>query len=145
MTTLHFRAYKLAHFQKWLRAAPGTSSGGFLFSQPRTKARCWDMDQPNTSTDHLKDQQALRERLARLEERVQLGSQYDRSANYQAWSGLQMQMDELRAEVRLRGYGQPLGSIAWFKILAAVLLPYLALLLTGSIEFAHKVAAVPGL
>lgn len=87
----------------------------------------------------------MRERLTRLEEIVRLGAQYDRNANYQAWAGLQMQMDELRSEVRMRGFGQPLGLIAWLKIMAAILLPYLALLLTGSIEIAHKIASVPAL
>lgn len=98
------------------------------------------MDQ-GTSTD----QQALRERLTRLEEIVRLGAEHDRERNYQAWMGLQGQMSALQHEVRLRGYGQPLGLVAWLKVMLAILLPYLALLMTGSIEFAHKIAAVPGL
>ena len=84
----------------------------------------------------------MSERLARLEERFVLTTQYDRSANYQAWARLQDQINGLRGEIRLRGYGQPLGMAAWLKIMAAVLLPYLALLLTGSIHIAQKVAAV---
>lgn len=103
------------------------------------------MEQDRTSTDRAGDQQHLRERLTRLEEIVRLGVEYDRERNYQAWMGLQGQITDLRREMNFRGYGQPLGMAAWLKVLLAILLPYLALLLTGSIEFAHKVAAVPGL
>lgn len=73
---------------------------------------------------------------------MRLGSQYDRNANYQAWAGLQMQVDELRYQLSRRGFGRPLSTVAWLKIMAAVLLPYLALLATGSIHLAQKVAAV---
>lgn len=102
------------------------------------------MDQQEApSTDA--DMSAIRERLSRLEERVRLTGDYDRAANWQAWHGLQVQMNHLRSEMQLRGFGQPLGMIAWLKILLAILLPYLALLLTGSIEIAHKVASIPAL
>lgn len=104
------------------------------------------MDQPNTSTDLAREAQNLRERLARLEEIVRLGAQYDRERNYQAWAGLQMQMDGLIAEVRAREHANPIGTAGWLKVMLAILLPYLALLMTGSIKVAQKVAAVaPGL
>ncbi len=98
------------------------------------------MDHVSASTDQ--DIQSLRERLTRLEEIVRLGAQYDRERNYQAWAGLQMQVDGLTAEVAGQAHASPIGTAGWLKVLVAILLPYLALLLTGSIKIAQNVAAV---
>ena len=100
------------------------------------------MDHPNTSTDQLMAQQALSERLTRLEEIVRLGAQYDRERNYQAWAGLQAQLDGIAMKLSVREHVSPIGTAGWLKVLVAILLPYLALLLTGSIKIAHSVAAV---
>lgn len=103
------------------------------------------MDQPSTSTDLTRDQQALRERLTRLEEIVRLERQHDRERNYQAWAGLQGQVLEMKGDINalsLLHSRQPLSVGQWIKILVGILLPYIALLMTGSIEIAHRVASV---
>lgn len=84
----------------------------------------------------------LSERLTRLEEQVRLTTEFDRVANYQAWQGLQMQVNHLRAEIQYRGMGQPLHVGALVKLMVAALLPFLALLMTGSLDIARNVAAV---
>lgn len=94
------------------------------------------------STDHAREQRALSERLTRLEEIVRLGVQYDRERNHRAWESLQGQINYVASQIAPPAGRSPLGTLAWVKILVAILLPYLALLLTGSIQIAHRVAEI---
>lgn len=72
---------------------------------------------------------ALMERITRLE--TALGYEA------RAWRSDLLQF---RQEMRHRGFGQPLGIAGWGKLVAAVLLPFLVLLATGSPEKAQRAA-----
>lgn len=53
---------------------------------------------------------------------------------------IHLEMDELRREMKLRGFGEPLGASGWLKLGAALLLPFLVLMSTGSPKEAIQAA-----
>lgn len=88
------------------------------------------------------------ERIGRLESAMHYEREMRNAALALHWHQMQAYVDgqvtQLRHEMRLRGFGEPLGLAGWMKLAAALLLPFLAFLLTGSLEQAATVAKVMG-
>jgi len=93
-----------------------------------------------TARTGASDDTHTRERLTRLEEQFRLTISHDRQWNHQAREDLREQIASLRAEMRVRGYGTPLSAWAWWKLLAALVLPFAAFVMSGSLESAIHVS-----
>ena len=53
---------------------------------------------------------------------------------------LHIRVDQLHQEMKIRGFGEPLGASGWLKLAAALLLPFLVLMSTGSPKAAIQAA-----